>query len=350
MTTRTQPDPSRDTGETWTGARAHGTVMAVCRSDAKGTQKTAAEEVTLRRGHGVETDAHAGTWHRQVSLLAAEQIDTMRARGLDLDHGAFGENIVTRGIELGKLELGRRLFAGARAVLQVTQHGKECHTRCPIYFKTGDCIMPTQGLFARVLRGGPLRPGDRLVTDPSLDRYRYAVLTLSDRGAAGARTDTAGPLAAQLIEAAMAIERVALEVRPDERGAIEHTLIELCDEQLCDLIVTTGGTGLSPRDVTPEATRAVCDRDIPGMAEAMRAAGLTHTPRAMLSRGICAQRGHTIIVNLSGSPKAVREQLEALLPALPHALETATGIPQQCARPDVPSATADHHERDDSVT
>jgi molybdenum cofactor synthesis domain-containing protein len=309
-----------------------GTVVAVCRSDQKGTQKQAVGCVALQRGHGIAGDAHAGTWHRQVSLLADEQIDGMRAKGLELDPGAFGENVVTRGLDLAAVEVGRRLRAGAEAVLQITQHGKECHTRCPIYFKTGDCIMPTQGLFARVLRGGPLRAGDRITTDAALDRYRYAVLTLSDRGAAGQRADAAGPVVTELLEAALDLECVAREIRPDDRQHIEQALVELCDERLCDLVVTTGGTGLSPRDVTPEATRAVIDREVPGMAEAMRAAGLRHTPRAMLSRGLCGQRGHSLIVNLSGSPKAVREQLEALVPALDHALETATGIPQDCAR------------------
>ncbi|MBW2523304.1 MAG: MOSC domain-containing protein [Deltaproteobacteria bacterium] len=311
-----------------------GTVVAVCRSDEKGTPKTAVEEIQLRRGHGVETDAHAGTWHRQVSLLAAEQIEIMRAQGLELDHGAFGENIVTEGIDLDELQLGRRLRAGDEVVLQVTQHGKECHTRCAIYHQTGDCIMPAHGLFARVLRGGVVRGGDQLTTDPELDRYRYAVLTISDRGAAGARQDTAGPLVAELVEAAIPARRVSLQIRPDDRGAIEEALIDLCDRELCDLVLTTGGTGLSPRDVTPEATRAVIEREIPGMAEAMRAEGMRHTPRAMLSRAICGQRGHTMIVNLSGSPKAVREQLGALTPVLEHALETSTGIPQNCARSD----------------
>lgn len=330
---KSTPPPERSPSAT-TLPTLTGTVVAVCRSDTKGTPKQGVPGIELVRGHGVSADAHAGSWHRQVSLLAAEQIDRMRAQGLELDHGAFGENVVTAGIDLARLALGRRFRAGDEAVLQVTQHGKECHSRCPIYYQTGDCIMPTEGLFARVLRGGPLRAGDRLRTDPELDGYRYAVLTVSDRGAAGARTDTAGPLCAELLEGALDAKQVALLIRPDDRDAIEHALRELCDRELCDLVLTTGGTGLSPRDVTPEATVAVIERPIPGMAEAMRAEGMRHTPRAMLSRGICGQRGHTIIVNLSGSPKAVREQLGALTGVLQHALETATGIPQNCARVD----------------
>jgi molybdopterin adenylyltransferase len=308
-----------------------GRVLHVCTSPKKG-QKTAQESISLVRGHGVEGDAHVGTWHRQVSLLAEEQIDLMRAKGLELEPGAFGENIVTSGLDPSELELGRRFRAGSQTVLQVTQIGKECHTRCEIFYKAGDCIMPRFGVFARVCRGGALRPDDALRTDPELDKVRYAVVTLSDRGAAGKREDTSGALICELLEGSLAGQLVHKTVLRDDRPAIERTLVRLCDEELCDLIITTGGTGLSPRDVTPEATAAVMDREIPGMAEAMRAVGLTHTPRAMLSRGICAMRSTALIINLSGSPKAVKEQLEVLLPALPHAVQTASGIPQDCAR------------------
>jgi len=309
-----------------------GTIVAVCQSEAQGTVKQAVVQAELRRGHGIVGDAHAGTWHRQLSLLASEHIAEMRARGLTLEHGAFGENLVTQGLETEALEVGRRLHVGDRAIVQLTQRGKECHTRCAIYHQTGDCIMPTKGWFARVLRTGLIRAGDAIRTDPSLDHYRYGVITLSDRSSAKERDDSSGPLVAELVGQAIGGECLAQQILPDDRKRIELALIELCDETLCDLVVTTGGTGLSPRDVTPEATLAVIERSIPGLAEAMRAAGLRHTPFAMLSRAVCGQRGHSIIINLSGSPKAVREQLEVLLPALPHALRTATGIPQDCAR------------------
>ncbi len=311
---------------------ASGVIAAVCTSEEKGTVKRAVESVRLRRGHGIEGDAHAGSWHRQVSLLEEEQIELMRARGLELAPGAFGENLVTRGLALGTLAVGRRLRVGG-AVLQLTQRGKECHTRCAIYHQTGDCIMPREGLFARVLKGGELRAGDPIAADAELDRHRVAILTLSDRGAAGERADGSGSAIADLLGAGLpAAAIVSRGLLPDERSAIERELARLADEEVCDLVLTTGGTGLSPRDVTPEATLAVVDRLVPGIAEAMRAAGLAKTPRAMLSRGVCGLRGQTLIVNLSGSPKAVREQLEAILPALPHALEVASGIPLECGR------------------
>ena len=312
-----------------------GIVTAVCASAHKGP-KEAVERGVLRAGHGMEGDVHAGTWHRQVSLLAEEQIQDMRQRsGMELPPGTFGENLVCS-VDLTALDLGRRLRVGPRAVLQVTQRGKECHTPCQIYHKVGECIMPNLGMFTRVRRGGEVAGGDEVATDPALDRHRYAVITLSDRGAAGKRgTDASGAEACSLLEQGLdnghLLERVVL---PDDRAAIERELVRLCDEEVTDLVVTTGGTGLSPRDVTPEATLAVIDRQIPGMAEAMRAAGLAFTPHAMLSRAVCGMRGQSIIVNLSGSPKAVREQLEVLLPVLPHAVQTASGVPMDCARHD----------------
>lgn len=129
------------------------TVEAVCLSAQKGVQKHAVDEIVLRAGHGIEGDAHAGPWHRQVSLLAGEAVDTMRAKGLRLEHGAFGENIVTRGFDWTQARVGACIEIGD-ALLQVTQIGKECHSRCAIYYAAGDCIMPRQGVFVRVLRGG----------------------------------------------------------------------------------------------------------------------------------------------------------------------------------------------------
>jgi cyclic pyranopterin phosphate synthase len=145
-----------------TKSNATGVIVALCRSEAKGTTKTAISEARLQAGHGIDGDAHAGDWHRQVSLLAEEQIDQMRAKGLELPPGAFGENVVTRGLDLSAVAVGDRLKVGERIVLEITQRGKECHSRCAIYHRTGDCIMPREGLFARVLEGGTLVAGDSI--------------------------------------------------------------------------------------------------------------------------------------------------------------------------------------------
>ena len=164
------------------------------------------------------------------------------------------------------------------------------------------------------------------------DPVRYAVLTVSDRAASGERPDESGPAAVELLRQALGSAPFEQAVLPDERALIEAALIRLSDQADCALIVTTGGTGLAPRDVTPEATAAVIDRSVPGMAEAIRAAGLAHTPHAMLSRGVCGTRGKTLIINLSGSPRAVCEQLAVVAPVLRHAMQTASGASQDCAR------------------
>ena len=137
-------------------------VIAVCISEKKGERKTPVASVEFRENHGIVGDAHAGEWHRQVSLLAAESIEKMRKMGLDVDSGDFAENITTQEIDLPALPVGTRLTVG-ETLLEVTQIGKECHTRCAIYHQAGDCVMPKEGIFARVLTGGIVRPGDAIV-------------------------------------------------------------------------------------------------------------------------------------------------------------------------------------------
>ncbi len=161
--------------------------------------------------------------------------------------------------------------------------------------------------------------------------YTAGILTVSDRGARGTRSDDSGEAARELLEAA-AYAVVRREIVPDEPAGIREALVRWADVDRLALIVTSGGTGLSPRDVTPQATREILDYEVPGMAEAMRAAGLSKTPHAMLSRALAGVRGTCLILNLPGSPKAVRENLETVLPALRHALDKLAGDPSECAR------------------
>lgn len=315
---------------------AYGTVRAVCISEKRGTEKKNVRSARLIAGCGLENDAHAGNWHRQVSLLSYERIAAFNRRGAMVTDGAFGENLVVEGLDFSSLPVGSRLRSGD-VLLELTQIGKECHQHCRIYSRMGECIMPSQGVFARVLQGGILSAGDQIALLPASPSrpLSAAVLTLSDQGAAGKRTDISGPEAARLLTEAgyEVLEQLLL---PDEQPLIERELIRLADSRQIDLILTTGGTGFSLRDRTPEATLAVADRMAPGIAEAMRAGSMQITGRAMLSRGVSVLRGRSLIVNLPGSPKAVRESLGFVLPHLEHGLRVLAGSAAECALSDTP--------------
>ena len=338
-----------------------GKIEALCISEARGTVKHAVPEVRLIKDYGIEGDAHAGHWHRQVSLLSSEQVKAFNKRiaesnariqeqanalisdkqnitnGAEMSiepaiEGTFGENILVSGIDLPKLPLGSLIKAGD-VVLKLSQIGKECHSHCQIFQRVGDCIMPREGVFATVEQGGILKAGMELeiILPTGKERLRAAVITLSDKGYIGERVDTSGPRAAALLEEAgyEIIEKVIL---PDVQGKIEHELKRLADSRQADLIITTGGTGMSPRDVTPEATLAIATRHVPGIAEAIRACSMKYTNRAMLSRGVSVLRNSTLIINLPGSEKAVREALEIILPVLEHGIRLAKGTDGECGR------------------
>ena len=325
-----------------------GRIRAISISDEKGMPKRNVPEAQLQADFGIVGDAHAGSGLRQVSLLDMGSIEELRRNGADISPGDFAENLTVEGIDLSALRVGHRLRVGETVELEVTQLGKRCHGRCRIFEKLGDCIMPRQGVFARVVTGGRIQVGDTVGSDAasrspdmplrahykpaSLDdatrgnpkSTRVAILTVSDSCAQGRREDASGPAIREILSAAgyeIGEERLV----PDDRDAIVGELSRFADEGGCDLVFTTGGTGLGPRDVTPEATLAVCDRLVPGLSELMRAEGLKKTPNAVLSRGIAGMRGRTLVVNLPGSPRAVRECLEAVLEILPHAVEMMHG-------------------------
>jgi molybdopterin adenylyltransferase len=161
--------------------------------------------------------------------------------------------------------------------------------------------------------------------------FKVAILTISDRGSKGEREDSSGPLIRQMVKDLPA-EVIYYEIIPDEKEIIIEALKKSADQLKADLILTTGGTGLSPRDVTPDATLKVIEREVPGFSEAMRAESLKKTPHAMISRAVCGIRGSSLIVNLPGSPKSVKENLSVILPALPHALSKLMGDPSECGQ------------------
>ena len=301
-------------------------IIAVCTSPEKGQRKKNIGESKLIKNMGLVDDAHAGFAHRQVSLLAEESIAKMTAQGLDVGPGDFAENLTTRGIDLVNLPTGTRLQVGSEAIIRVTQIGKECHDRCAIYYQAGDCVMPREGIFAEVLLEGPIRVGDQLNI---IDSYKFGVVTASDKGSKGEREDLSGPAISEiLLPWGDVIDQVIV---PDDRAALAKVMRDMVAKGV-DAIFTSGGTGMSPRDVTPEATLDVIDRQVPGIGEAMRRETAAVTAKAMLSRAIAGISGSTLIVNLPGSPKAVTECLAVLTPVLDHALETVCGKGGECAR------------------
>ena len=309
-----------------------GKVIAICTSPARGTQKHQVPAARFTVEWGIEGDAHGGNWHRQVSLLSADKIAAFNARGANVQPGAFGENLVVEGFDFRALPVGTLLRCGD-VLLEMTQIGKECHSHCEIFKRMGECIMPTQGVFARVLEPGEIRVGDEMEIQPRTEPrpWQAAVITLSDKGAKGERRDESGPaIAKRLTEAGYeVVEQLLLA---DEAAPLKAQLMRLADQRQLDLILTTGGTGFGPRDITPEATLAVAHRNAPGIAEAMRAASLAITPRAMLSRAASVIRGKTLIINLPGSPKACMECMDVFLDTIPHAMGLLRGAVEDCAR------------------
>ena len=309
-----------------------GKVIAICTSPARGTQKHQVPAARFTVEWGIEGDAHGGNWHRQVSLLSADKIAAFNARGANVQPGAFGENLVVEGFDFRALPVGTLLRCGD-VLLEMTQIGKECHSHCEIFKRMGECIMPTQGVFARVLEPGEIRVGDEMEIQPRTEPrpWQAAVITLSDKGAKGERRDESGPaIAKRLTEAGYeVVEQLLLA---DEAAPLKTQLMRLADQRQLDLVLTTGGTGFGPRDITPEATLAVAHRNAPGIAEAMRAASLAITPRAMLSRAASVIRGKTLIINLPGSPKACMECMDVFLDTIPHAMGLLRGAVEDCAR------------------
>ncbi len=302
-----------------------GILSNICISKGKGTPKHKINSAKLIEDYGIEGDAHAGFGHRQISMLAVERIDEMKAKGLDLKPGAFGENLIVEDIEFENVGIGSTLRIDD-VQLEITQIGKECHDRCAIYYSAGDCIMPRSGLFARVIQGGEVSTGMPVSIESLIDRQtaQCAVITISDTCSQGKAVDTAGPAVCELVKNKLNSHIALTKIIPDDANVIVETLKNFGGRSI-NLILTAGGTGCGPRDVTPEATRIVIQREVPGLAQVMLQSSLQFTPHAMLQRGIAGIFGSTLIVNLPGSKKAATENLQAIIPGLKHAVRHLSG-------------------------
>jgi molybdopterin adenylyltransferase len=302
-------------------------VRSVNISEKKGTIKLPVDRIKLDF-HGVQGDAHAGSWHRQVSLLGTESIDKFSEEaGRKITFGEFAENITTEGALLYDMRPFDRLV-GEHVELEVTQIGKKCHgDNCSIFREVGNCVMPKEGIFARVLKGGHVQKGDVLTYHPRV--FRALIITLSDRASKGEYEDKSGPLLAKLLTDFFTDENRKLEVEaiviPDEGPVLQYRLQE-ARETGVDMVFTTGGTGIGPRDITPDVVSELLDKELPGIMEMIRLKYGAEKPNALLSRGVAGMMGKTLVFTLPGSPKAVHEYCTEIFRILNHAFLMLAGI------------------------
>lgn len=296
-------------------------IISVNLSEKKGTIKKPAAQIELSE-IGVVGDAHSGNWHRQVSLLAKESIEKFSSQAnRTIAWGEFAENITTEGLLLHTAKPLDR-FIGDSIELEVTQIGKKCHgDNCSIFRKVGNCVMPKEGIFARVIRGGLLKAGEQLRYEPRIIRVK--IITLSDRASRGEYEDKSGPQIKNLVtKHFVGINRiVAFEptLIPDDAELLKAEIEKAVNDR-ADVIFTTGGTGIGPRDITPETIRPLLDKEIPGIMELIRVKYGMEKPAALLSRGLAGLIGQTLIYAMPGSVKAVTEYCNEILPTIEHSL------------------------------
>ena len=303
------------------------TIASVNVSPNRRTRKTPVGSAVAETDQGLRGDGHAGPGPRQLSLLSNISLDLMEQRGVrGVEHGCCGENLDIEGAELMSLRPGTRLLLGDEVVVRITEIGKDNSDGHADNVIAGN-IFPEQGVFAAVERGGSVRQGMEVgfLGSGSL----AGVLTVSDSASRGERDDLSGPALLRMLEkVGISVTRYA--VCSDDAEELSRRLALWCDDGSVDLLLTTGGTGFSPRDNAPEATAAVIERFVPGIPEMLRSLSAREVPTAWLSRGTAGIRKRTLLVNLPGSRKAVEECLELMLPILDHALEVLRGDVSRC--------------------
>lgn len=302
-------------------------VVSVNISTKKGTIKQPVDRILID-AHGILEDAHRGPWHRQVSLLSRESIDMFSKRsGRSFANGEFAENITLKGIDLSKVALLDRFRIGS-VELEVTQIGKKCHgDGCAIYREVGQCIMPKEGLFCRVIEGGEVRSGQDATYLPKT--LAFLILTVSDRASKGEYQDLAGPRVKELLQAFLSNKRwhhrIDSAIIPDDSARLTEKLHQ-AKQAGVDVVVTTGGTGIGPRDITPDIVMKICDKQLPGIMDAIRIKYGMSNPNALLSRSVAGVTGKTLIFTLPGSVKAVGEYIEEISKILEHLLLMLHGL------------------------
>jgi molybdenum cofactor synthesis domain-containing protein len=307
-----------------------GKIQSINISTEKGTKKKSIDKAFLKNNFGIDGDAHAGNWHRQVSFLGYESIEKMHQMGgLDVDSGDFAENITTEGIDLVSMGVGERLNVGGVEFI-ISQIGKKCHKHCEIYYSAGDCVMPREGIFGVVRGEGEIKVGDVVEKLPK-QGFSVAVITLSDKGSRGERVDETGPAVVKLVEENLETSFIRTEIMADDQKELERVLIHFTEIQKMDIIITNGSTGISPRDIAPDATLNIIEKRLPGFEEAMRMESFKKVKSAITSRAVCGTRKNSFIINVPGSPKGAIENLEVVLSSIPHTVKKLQGDPEDCA-------------------
>jgi molybdopterin adenylyltransferase len=296
-------------------------VISVNISSETGTIKTPVPNIKLTP-LGAEGDAHAGKWHRQISLLGLESIEKFEQQtGKKISCGEFAENITTSGMLLFNTRPLDRFIIG-EAELEVTQIGKECHgSNCTIFKEMGKCIMPKEGIFCRVIKNGSIKAGDVVTYQPRVITIK--VITMSDRASSGIYTDRSGPLVIELLDTYFTSISYPVNIEHtiigDDKDHL-HNLLLNCRDKKFDIVITTGGTGISPRDITPDIVKTLLDKEIPGIMESIRMKYGQQKSAALLSRSIAGVMGHSLVFTLPGSARAVNEYLEEITKGLKHML------------------------------
>lgn len=294
-------------------------VLSVNVSEKKGTIKHSVDEILLNE-KGVLNDAHAGSWHRQVSMLAIESVEKFEKKaGRKIKFGEFAENITTKGMELFHTKPFDR-FVSDRIELEVTQIGKKCHgDNCAIFREVGNCVMPKEGIFVRVKKGAILKAGEVFTYVPKV--FKIRVITLSDRASSGEYEDRSGPEITNILNEYFEkigwrheVDNIIIADDPEQL----ELLMEDAARRKTDIIITTGGTGIGPKDFTPEVVRPMLDKEIPGIMEQIRLKYGAEKPNALLSRGISGVMDESLVYVLPGSVKAVKEYMSEITKTLQH--------------------------------
>ena len=303
-----------------------GKIISVNISKEKGTVKQAVSQIKITK-NGIESDAHFGTWHRQVSLLASEKIKEFSEKiGRTIKPGEFAENITVEGLNLSAVAILDRFTIG-KVELEVTQIGKECHgDNCAILREVGKCVMPHEGIFCRVITGGRVIPEDTIkYTETHL---KIAVITSSDRASRGEYEDKSGYEIIKMTKEFFTNKPWSLDFKkiivPDEEEQLENAIRAAAQES--SIVFITGGTGISSRDITPEIVEKIIDKEIFGIMDFIRIKYGVKNPNALLSRSIAGTIKSTLIYAIPGSVKAVKEYMEEILKTIEHSIFMINGI------------------------